>query len=361
MFCNSLTRMEQNNSFDSLVKVFCRFHPLTDYDAKTKDEIAALNTELTPHFYEIVSDTTVNVSSSLTSTDNYTSFSFDGIFPINATQEEVYNQSAKEVIEAVLNGSNGTIFTYGQTGSGKSYTLQGNNNLPTNKGIIQRMIEHVFNSIKLNENEIKYTIKLSMITIYSEMIQDLFETNSSNLKIKSAETGDVQIVNLTEKIVSDKEEMTNAIDQGYKNKMIENSKMGQTNSRMHILIIVNIEQESISKSSVKTASLKLIELAGSERLVKQQSQFIESSLVNQSLITFERVINLFTKDNNSFIPYRDSKLTHYLKNTFNENTKTLFIITCSSKENNITETLNTLRFGQKAKMVKPIQNLKSNQ
>ena len=40
-------------------------------------------------------------------------------------QTDVYNLTARPVVESVLEGYNGTIFAYGQTGTGKTYTMEG--------------------------------------------------------------------------------------------------------------------------------------------------------------------------------------------------------------------------------------------
>lgn len=52
-----------------------------------------------------------------------------------------------------MEGYNGTIFAYGQTGSGKSFTMQGVVDPSSQKGIIPRAFEHIFESIQVGVKE----------------------------------------------------------------------------------------------------------------------------------------------------------------------------------------------------------------
>jgi hypothetical protein len=71
-----------------------------------------------------------------------------------------------------LEGYNGTVFAYGQTGCGKSFTMQGITNPATQRGIIPRAFEHIFESIDASEN-MKYLVHASYLEIYNEEIRDL--------------------------------------------------------------------------------------------------------------------------------------------------------------------------------------------
>jgi kinesin family protein 3/17 len=44
---------------------------------------------------------------------------------MNSTQENVYENTAKQAVWSVLEGYNATILAYGQTGTGKTYTMEG--------------------------------------------------------------------------------------------------------------------------------------------------------------------------------------------------------------------------------------------
>jgi Kinesin motor domain len=72
--------------------------------------------------------------------------------------------------------------------------------------------------------------------------------------------------------------------------------------------------------------------------------------INLSLTTLGKVINLLAKDS-AFVPYRDSNLTRLLQDSFSGGTKTLLIATISPSQNNVEETISTLKFADRAKNV----------
>ncbi len=99
-------------------------------------------------------------------------FTFDGVYDTKSTTENIYNEIAYPLVEGVLEGYNGTVFAYGQTGCGKSYTMQGVKDPQTQRGIIPRSFEHIFEAIDASEN-MKYLVHASYLEIYNEEIRDL--------------------------------------------------------------------------------------------------------------------------------------------------------------------------------------------
>lgn len=94
-------------------------------------------------------------------------FSFDHIFQPNSTQEEVYNSVGYEVVESAFEGFNGTVFAYGQTSSGKTHTCIGPDYVDKEKrGILPRMVGHIYDKIKQGPSYIEFRIKVSMVEIY---------------------------------------------------------------------------------------------------------------------------------------------------------------------------------------------------
>ena len=75
-------------------------------------------------------------------------FKFDKIFDCATTQEQIFNEIAKDVIDSAFHGYNGTIFAYGQTGSGKTYTITGGVESISMRGIIPRALSYIFEETK---------------------------------------------------------------------------------------------------------------------------------------------------------------------------------------------------------------------
>jgi kinesin family member 6/9 len=71
-------------------------------------------------------------------------FPFNGVYPMNTTQEEIFKEIAEPVIDSCMEGYNGTIFAYGQTGSGKTFTITGGAERYVDRGIIPRTISYLF-------------------------------------------------------------------------------------------------------------------------------------------------------------------------------------------------------------------------
>jgi kinesin family protein 3/17 len=123
--------------------------------------------------------------SKLNSKEQPKPFTFDGVYPPDASQRQLYDETAFPLVESVLEGYNGTIFAYGQTGCGKTYTMVGEKSNPENCGVIPNAFSHIFGFIDSNAQEnIKYLVRCSYIEIYLESIMDLLSKNEQTLELK---------------------------------------------------------------------------------------------------------------------------------------------------------------------------------
>ena len=107
-------------------------------------------------------------------------FTFDAVFGANVTQRHIYEVCAAPVVEAALQGYNGTIFAYGQTGAGKSFTMEGASEPPELRGIIPNSFQHIFDVVALATQSQQYLIRASYLEIYNEEIRDLLSKNPKN-------------------------------------------------------------------------------------------------------------------------------------------------------------------------------------
>ena len=321
----------------------CRFRPIIQNEKKyTKEScIISLNNEEV----EIKSKNEYN---------NFT-FHFDHIFNMDSSQKEIYEYCARDLVESVLSGYNGTIFAYGQTASGKTYTMEGIIDDIEKEGIIPRMIKQVFKNIMLSNGDIEYMVKISMIEIYMEKIRDLLDLSKANLNVRETKEKEIYIEELTEHYVSTEEDVMELIKLGSENRTTNKTNMNEISSRSHSLVIMTIHQKNIKTLEAKSGKLYLVDLAGSEKISKTGSTGItleEAKIINKSLSTLGMVINALTDGKSTHIPYRESKLTRILQESLGGNSKTCLIITCSPSEYNESETLSTLRFGTRAKKMK---------
>ena len=119
-------------------------------------------------------------------------FAYDHLYPSEpTTQEQVYNELGRDMLEQAFQGYNICIFAYGQTGSGKSYTMMGDATNSEKAGIIPRLCTDLFEKISntLVNNEttevpVNYTVEVSYMEIYCERVRDLLQPSNKNLRVR---------------------------------------------------------------------------------------------------------------------------------------------------------------------------------
>ena len=325
------------------VNVICRFRPMNEMEITNGNEQVCVFTSPTSlQFY------------STRERNNY-KFNFDRIFQPSSTQEEIYSYGVKGIIDSVLNGYNGTVLAYGQTGSGKTYTMQGEIGNEKTKGIIPRMIKHVFDYIHEQNSSSEFMLKVSMIEIYQEKIRDLLDISRVNLPIRQDSIKGIYVDGCSERYVGCPRDVLNALELGANNRVQAATNMNEHSSRSHSIFILTINQTNKKEGFSKIGKLYLVDLAGSEKISKSGVtgfNIIEAEKINLSLTTLGRVIYNLTDGKSQHVPYRESKLTRVLQESLGGNSKTCLIITCSPSIYNESETLSTLRFGERAKKIK---------
>ena len=146
------------------VKVVVRCRPLSQKEINEQNECVT-NVDMTNHTISLCNPTNVK---------EIKNFTFDYTYGWKATQEQIFNETAKSILESVMQGYNGTIFAYGQTG--KTYTMEGTDK-EGDKGIIPRSIEWIFSNIKNYANQ-QFLVRGSFVEIYNEEVRDLLSKNT---------------------------------------------------------------------------------------------------------------------------------------------------------------------------------------
>ena len=342
-------------SKSSNVKVFCRIRPENE-----KEHSSGLGLCLEPTSENSLKIIVDNLSINTGLKDNYNEkssqdFTYDKVFPSDTNQKTIFEIVAKPLISAAFEGINGTLFCYGQTSSGKTYTMEG---IPTDNdlmGVIPRMMQLIFDKINSGSPDIEFSVKCQYYQIYNEKIQDLIDTRKTDLAIREDKNKGIWVEDCTEEYVESEEEMFNFFQSGASNRAVASTKMNALSSRSHSLFAVIIYQRNIITESSKTGKIYFVDLAGSEKMSKAgiegNMQLKEAQNINKSIMTLGMVINALTKGA-KHVPYRDSKLTRVLQESLGGNSLTNLIINCSPSMINQTESLSTLRFGQRAKLIK---------
>ncbi|XP_073394525.1 kinesin-like protein KIN-1 isoform X3 [Physcomitrium patens] len=257
-----------------------------------------------------------------------------------------------------MNAINGTVLTYGQTGAGKTHSMEGpsiQTNDPKLKGILPRVTQIIFDLIERADEAAEFLIKLSMVEIYMEKIRDLLDTKKDNLQVKENKLHGIFVAGVTEKYVQSEKEMLQILQTGLANRAVGQTLMNCESSRSHCVFLLTIQQSDIEDRSIKTGKIYLVDLAGSEKVEKTGAEgklLCEAKTINKSLSALGNVINALTSDKPCHVPYRDSKLTRILQDSLGGNSRTALLCCCSPSTLHASETLSTLRFGTRAKLIK---------
>uniref|UniRef100_A0AAX7TWR1 Kinesin-like protein n=1 Tax=Astatotilapia calliptera TaxID=8154 RepID=A0AAX7TWR1_ASTCA len=319
------------------VRVMCRFRPLNEAEITRGDKYI-------PKFKE---DDTVVITGK--------PYVFDRVLPPNTTQEQVYDQCAKQIVKDVLGGYNGTIFAYGQTSSGKTHTMEGKLHDPQLMGIIPRIARDIFDHIYSMDENLEFHIKVSYFEIYLDKIRDLLDVSKTNLSVHEDKNRVPYVKGCTERFVSSPEEVMDVIDEGKSNRHVAVTNMNEHSSRSHSIFLINIKQENVETEKKLSGKLYLVDLAGSEKVSKTGAEgavLDEAKNINKSLSALGNVISALAEGTKTHVPYRDSKMTRILQDSLGGNCRTTIIICCSPSIYNEAETKSTLMFGQRAKTIK---------
>ena len=287
-------------------------------------------------------------------------YTFDHIFDMDSTQEDVYKIAAVPAVESLMSGYNSTIFAYGQTGTGKTYTMEGfsYDYLSPKKGLIPRAIENIFKYIENNSNsDTTFIIRVTYLQIYNESIDDLLKSEKKHLSIRESHKKGIYVEGLSEWAVCSPNDIYALLERGAQSRIRAQTKMNDVSSRSHAVFTIILEQMKISKGKkkFKCGKLNLVDLAGSERVKLSGAsgkQLDESRRINKSLSALGNVINALTDPKTKHIPYRDSKLTRLLQNSLGGNCKTSMIAMISPYDGSFNESISTLNFAKRAKSIR---------
>ncbi|XP_036071947.1 kinesin heavy chain isoform X3 [Oryzias melastigma] len=319
------------------VRVMCRFRPLNEAEILRGDQ----------YIPKFKGDDTVLITAK--------PYVFDRVLPPNTSQEQVYDQCAKQIVKDVLGGYNGTIFAYGQTSSGKTHTMEGKLHDPQLMGIIPRIAHDIFDHIYSMDENLEFHIKVSYFEIYLDKIRDLLDVSKTNLAVHEDKNRVPYVKGCTERFVSSPEEVMDVIDEGKANRHVAVTNMNEHSSRSHSIFLINIKQENVETEKKLSGKLYLVDLAGSEKVSKTGAEgavLDEAKNINKSLSALGNVISALAEGTKSHVPYRDSKMTRILQDSLGGNCRTTIIICCSPSVYNEAETKSTLMFGQRAKTIK---------
>jgi len=293
-------------------------------------------------------------------------YRFDKIFDCPTTQEQIFNEVAKDVIDSTIDGYNGTIFAYGQTGSGKTYTITGGVESISMRGIIPRALSYIFEETK-KRTLFTWKIFISYLEIYNNDGYDLlsdtgaggtqrrFELESlPRVRIRENQSRQLILTNLSIHEIDNFQEGMALLMLGDDNRVVAETPKNDASTRSHCLFMIQIQSQKIGEDLKTLSKLHIVDLSGSEKPSKTPLSGIrmtEALNINVSLFYLEQVI-IEINNKSRYIPYRNSMMTMCLRDSLGGNCKTRMIANLSADFDDVLESLSTCRFAQRVALVK---------
>ncbi|XP_063309876.1 kinesin-like protein KIF24 [Pelobates fuscus] len=278
-------------------------------------------------------------------------FYFDEVFSETFSNQDVYMKTAHPLIQHVFNGGNATCFAYGQTGAGKTYTMIGTQKNP---GLYALAAKDIFQLLEAEKSIKDCSIWISFYEIYCGQLYDLL---NGRKRLFAREDGKhvVQVVGLREVQVRSVELLLEMILKGSKERSTGATGVNSDSSRSHAIIQIQIK----GAGNRKMGRISFIDLAGSERASdareSDKQTKMEGAEINQSLLALKECIRALDQEQ-AHTPFRQSKLTQVLKDSFIGNSKTCMIANISPSHIATEHTLNTLRYADRVKELKKMKS-----
>ncbi|EYU25460.1 hypothetical protein MIMGU_mgv1a000623mg [Erythranthe guttata] len=323
------------------------------------------------------------------------SFTFDHVYGSTASPSTaMFEECVAPLVDGLFQGYNATVLAYGQTGSGKTYTMGTSLKDGCHTGIIPKVMNALFSKIETLKHEIEFQLNVSFIEIHKEEVRDLLDQSCSPTKqdianghspkvnnigkppiqIRETSNGVITLAGSSECSVKTLKEMAYCLEQGSLSRATGSTNMNNQSSRSHAIFTITMEQMRIpNDNSINdcmadeylSAKLHLVDLAGSERAKRTGSdglRFKEGVHINKGLLALGNVISALgdekKRKESLHVPYRDSKLTRLLQDSLGGNSRTVMIACISPADINAEETLNTLKYANRARNIqnKPVIN-----
>ena len=281
-------------------------------------------------------------------TDNKYEMEFDYVFDEKDNQELIFNTFGEKLMNDIFRGYNGTVMAYGQTGSGKTYTMFGgsmmkdgnfNKIFDSEKGIVQRAINRIFEYRDQKKGVKQINIYVSFMQIYLNQITDLLNdenqvlfvkdkkdedfnkikfklgkesknlTIENSLKIGHNKDGKMFVKGLSVKEAKNKNELIALIERGLEVRRTAETIMNKMSSRSHVILEITVKQIFFEKKKISNDEitkithrlkglLTFVDLAGSESLSRTGSEGLnqdEAKEINKSISALGRVIESLSR------------------------------------------------------------------
>ncbi|XP_050240028.1 kinesin-like protein KIN-13A [Quercus robur] len=344
------------------IKVVVRKRPLNKKELSRKEEDIVNvydSSYLTVHEPKLKVDLTAYVEKH--------EFCFDAVLNEHVTNDEVYRVTVEPIIPTIFERAKATCFAYGQTGSGKTFTMQ-----PLPLRAAEDLVRLLHQPFYRNQ---RFKLWLSYFEIYGGKLFDLL-TDRKKLFMREDSRQQVCIVGLQEFEVLDVQIVKEFIERGNAARSTGSTGANEESSRSHAILQLVVKKHgeikdakrgndgNESKTGKVVGKISFIDLAGSERGAdttdNDRQTRIEGAEINKSLLALKECIRALDNDQ-IHIPFRGSKLTEVLRDSFVGNSRTVMISCISPNAGSCEHTLNTLRYADRVKSLSKSGNARKDQ
>mmetsp|Transcript_4885 Transcript_4885/g.7440 ORF Transcript_4885/g.7440 Transcript_4885/m.7440 type:complete len:988 (+) Transcript_4885:188-3151(+) len=356
---NSNAYYQMQVSDDMAIRVVVRKRPVSRTETGKGDRDVL---EIRPGGHVLVHEPKTKVD--LTKVVETQEFFFDDAFFDNDTNESIYARAIRPLVNTAFDGGKASCFAYGQTGSGKTFTMMGSN--PSNPALARKnaglyvlAARDIFGMLHRRGSNRADDMKVmvSCFEIYGGKLFDLLNERGTVRCLEDAKQ-QVQLPGLTEHQVKSVVELLALMGTAHEQRSTGSTGANLESSRSHQVLQLSLQ---VTASGAKTrrnmtkkvGQLSFIDLAGSERGAdtrhNSKQTRMEGAEINTSLLALKEVIRSLEKKQ-GHTPFRGSKLTQVLKDSFvGDNTKTCMVACVSPNMANCEHTLNTLRYADRVK------------
>lgn len=273
--------------------------------------------------------------------DNH-EYIFDEFLDQDQSNADVYHRTAAPLIDFIFAQGRATCFAYGQTGAGKTHTMMGWKQEP---GLYLLAAHDIFERINTHHEQL--AVHVSFYEIYGGRLFDLFH-GRKRLEAREDARGNVCIQGLMEREATDTEMLMELIDYGNKVRSTGSTSANADSSRSHAVL-----QICLKRDKKVCGKISFIDLAGSERgadtMDSDRQRRLEGAEINKSLLALKECIRALDRQDGGHVPFRGSKLTQVLRDSFVGNSRTVMIAAVSPNVLSCEHTLNTLRYADRVK------------
>ncbi len=329
------------------------------------------------------------------------SFKYDRVFSPSSSQHEIFSELEEPLISS-LDGFNVTLLAFGQQRSGKTYSVLGDCGVDSHGhatiqcyGVQLQTLQQLFTIASHRTDRYKDSFSITIVEVHNEKLIDLVsgtplaesdghvvicETrrdkkdrrsvdiaepswHKGKLEIKTNIDGNTVVQGLVAVPITSFEDACILWQQSITKRLERLRKLGSDvrkhDKNSNIIATIHITSINVATGVGTEGKLQFVDMAASDvaPVPKKENHDINKSpdvdnthFSNKSIDAFNDVVNARCQFDRS-VPYRNSTLTHLLRDSLEADAKVLLLCCVSTDQSDLADTIGTLRFASRMQKV----------